>query len=63
MTPNLPADDKLRGEAGAPERSYADWKRAKIECGLEQAQDRSTMISAEQVIRDFDMQGENARKK
>jgi hypothetical protein len=53
MKPILPADDKLRDTGGAPERGYADWKRAKIERGLEQAKDRTKMIPAEQVLRDF----------
>ncbi len=56
MKPNHPVDDKLRETGGAPERGYADWKRAKIERGLEQSQDRGSMISAEQVLRDFGLE-------
>lgn len=56
MKPNLPADDKLRETGGAPERGYADWKRAKIERGMEQAKDRAKMIPAEQVLRDFGLE-------
>jgi hypothetical protein len=56
MKPILPADDKLRETGGAPERGYADWKRAKIERGLEQAKDRAKMIPAEQVLRDFGLE-------
>ena len=56
MKPNRPADDKLRETGGAPERGHADWKRAKIERGIEQAKDRTKMNSAEQVLRDFGLE-------
>ncbi|HXH17048.1 MAG TPA: hypothetical protein VNJ10_13050 [Sphingomonas sp.] len=35
------------------DRGYDAWKRAKIERGLAQAQDRSAMIPVEQVLRDL----------
>ncbi|MBO9576318.1 MAG: hypothetical protein J7494_11310 [Sphingobium sp.] len=53
MKPNQPANDKLHPSEEALERGYADWKRAKIERGFIQSQDRAGMISAEQVLRDF----------
>lgn len=56
MTMKLAAKDKLT-EADAPtERGYAAWKRAKIERGLAQAQDRDRMIPVEQVMRDLGLE-------
>ena len=56
MKSKLSADDKLRSSDEAPERGYANWKRAKIELGLEQSRDRASMIPAEQVLRDFGLE-------
>jgi hypothetical protein len=41
------------GEGAANEQDYTAYKRAKIECGLEQSRDRSVMIPIEQVWRDL----------
>lgn len=38
------------------ERGHADWKRAKVEQGLAQAQDRSAMIPSEKVWRDLGLE-------
>ncbi len=35
------------------QRDYDAWKRVKVERGMAQAQDRSAMILAEQVLRDL----------
>lgn len=56
MKPDRPAEDKIRETGGRSERGYADWKRAKIERGLEQAKDRAKMIPAEQVLRDLGLE-------
>lgn len=56
MNPNQPLTEKLSEEGGAPERGYNAWKRAKIEKGLEQAQDRDAMIPVAQILRDFGLE-------
>lgn len=38
------------------ERDYDAWKRAKIERGLAQAQDRDAMIPVEQVLADLGLE-------
>lgn len=43
--------EKLEADHGGVEHGYDSWKRAKIERGLIQAQDRSAMIPVEQVLR------------
>ena len=53
MAPQVEARDKLEvGDDGPVDRGYDGWKRAKVQRGLVQARDRSTMIPAEQVLRD-----------
>ena len=49
--------EKLEADHGAVDHGYESWKRAKIERGLRQAQDRSSMISVEQVLRDLTIDG------
>ncbi|MCH4152551.1 MAG: hypothetical protein LKF30_11505 [Sphingobium sp.] len=48
--------EKLSEAGGTPERGYDAWKRAKIEKGLEQAQDRDAMIPVAQILRDFGLE-------
>ncbi|UZW57267.1 hypothetical protein NUH86_21355 [Sphingobium sp. JS3065] len=48
--------DKLAEQGSAPERGYAAWKRAKIERGLAQAEDRAGMIPVERILRDFGLE-------
>lgn len=55
MTPEVDEREKLDGEGGPTERGHAAWKRAKVERGLAQAQDRDTMIPVEQVWRDLSL--------
>ena len=45
--------EKLEADHGPVDHGYESWKRAKIERGLRQAQDRSSMIPVEQVLRDL----------
>lgn len=45
--------DKLNEQGGAAERGHTAWKRAKIEHGLAQAQDRASMIPMDKILRDF----------
>ncbi len=56
MKPNQPLTEKLSEAGGTPERGYDAWKRAKIEKGLEQAQDRDAMIPVAQILRDFGLE-------
>jgi hypothetical protein len=49
--------EKLEADHGTVEHGYENWKRAKIERGLRQAQDRSLMIPVEQVLRDLTIDG------
>lgn len=41
---------------GPIERGYDAWKRAKIERGLAQAQDRNAMIPVEQILADLKLE-------
>lgn len=53
MKPGTAPREKLE-DFGAPlEPGYDAWKRAKVERGLAQAQDRSAMMPVEQVLRDL----------
>lgn len=45
--------DNLTGQGDGQERGYAMWKRAKVGRGLEQAQNRSSLIPMEQILREF----------
>ena len=49
--------DKLDAEPAVTEAGYDAWKRAKIERGLEQSRDRSTMIPVDQVLRNLSLEG------
>jgi hypothetical protein len=53
MAITTPAKDKLADTGGSVERGHAAWKRAKIERGLAEAQDRSRLIPAEQLLREL----------
>lgn len=56
MKPSALPKEKLSAEEAPAERGHAAWKRAKIERGLQQAEDRSAMIPAEQVWRDLGLE-------
>jgi hypothetical protein len=45
-----PATDPREKTDAPVERSYAAWKRAKVERGLAQAKDRTAMIPVEQIV-------------
>jgi hypothetical protein len=47
---------KVAEAQGLPEKGYAAWKRKKVERGLTQAKDRDSLIPAEQVWREFDLE-------
>ncbi|MGU3391659.1 hypothetical protein [Sphingomonas sp. M1A8_2b] len=49
--------EKLEADRGTVDHGYESWKRAKVERGLRQAQDRSSMIPVEQVLRDLTIDG------
>jgi hypothetical protein len=51
-----PISEKIADEPGSPERGHAAWKKAKVERGLAQAKDRNSLIPAEQVWRDLDLE-------
>ena len=53
MKPVVDEQEKLDETGGPPERGYDAWKRAKIERGLAQSQDRDAMIPVEQVLRNL----------
>ncbi|RZL28128.1 MAG: hypothetical protein EOP64_05460 [Sphingomonas sp.] len=53
MATHVDEFEKLEADRGTVEHGYESWKRAKIERGLRQAQDRSSMIPVEQVVRDL----------
>lgn len=48
--------DKVHDTEGPAERGYGAWKRAKVERGLKQAEDREAMIPVEQVWRDLNLE-------
>lgn len=47
---------KVTDEQGSVEKGYAAWKRAKVDRGLSQAKDRESLIPAQQVWREFDIE-------
>jgi hypothetical protein len=47
---------KVADEQGSVEKGYAAWKRAKVERGLAQAKDRESLIPAQKVWREFDLE-------
>lgn len=53
-TPSL--DDKLNETGDLPDRGHAEWKRAKVEAGLAQAQDRRAMIPLATVLRELGLE-------
>ena len=57
MKPVSDQSEKLKEDAGAVERGYTAWKRAKIERGLAESRDRDAMIPVEQVLRDLSLEG------
>jgi hypothetical protein len=57
MATHVDEFEKLEADHGTVEHGYESWKRAKIERGLRQAQDRSSMIPVEQVLRDLTIDG------
>jgi hypothetical protein len=56
MKPATDPRDKVADVEGTAERGYEAWKRAKVERGLAQAQDRAAMIPVEQVLRDLKLE-------
>lgn len=56
MKPAVDPIDKIDEVDGPVERGYDAWKRAKVERGLSQAQDRGAMIPVEQVLRDLKLE-------
>lgn len=53
MRPTIKNDEALRADGSPPERGHDAWVRAKVEEGLRQSADRSTMLSTEQLWRDL----------
>ena len=51
LSPTKDAD-----EQGMAEKGYAAWKRKKVERGLTQAKDRDSLVPAQQVWREFDLE-------
>jgi hypothetical protein len=58
MAAHVDEFEKLEADRGRAEHGYDSWKRAKIERGLMQAQDRSAMITVEQVLRALTVDGQ-----
>lgn len=56
MKPTNLSQDKVTVTDRAAERGYGAWKRAKIEHGLKQAEDRDALIPIEQVWRDLKLE-------
>lgn len=56
VKPGTAPREKLEDFDAPVERGYDSWKRAKVERGLAQAQDRSAMIPVEQVLRDLKLE-------
>jgi hypothetical protein len=57
MTAKVSVDPgKVADEQSPAEKGYAAWKRTKVERGLAQAKDRDSLIAAEQVWREFDLE-------
>jgi hypothetical protein len=56
MRSNSPSKDKVHDTEGPTERGYGAWKRAKVERGLKQSEDRDAMIPVEQVWRDLNLE-------
>ena len=49
-------DVKTRQAEEASSPLYREWKRVKIECALQQSQDRAAMIDADDVWRDLGLE-------
>ncbi len=47
---------KVADLPGSVEKGYAGWKQSKVARGLTQAKDRESLIPAEQVWREFDLE-------
>jgi hypothetical protein len=56
-TKAFPSAHKIADTDEPTARGHAAWTRLKIEKGLEQAKDRSTLIPAETVWRDLGLEG------
>lgn len=56
MKPAVDPRDKVEDADAPVERGYDAWKRAKVERGLTQAQDRGAMIPVEQVLHDLKLE-------
>ena len=56
MKTRIDVQSKLNDHGGATERGHEAWKRAKIERGLAQAQDRTNLIPMEKILRDFGLE-------
>ena len=57
MTSKVAQDPtKVTDAQGSVEKNYAAWKRAKVERGLKQAKDRDSLIPAQQVWREFNLE-------
>ena len=57
MKPHTASEPAKLEESGPMEPGYQQWKQAKVEAGLAEASDRESLISAEQVWRDLDLEG------
>jgi len=53
---DISLDEKLGDTHAAPERGYDAWLRRKIARGLDEAHNRETLISAEQLWRDLGLE-------
>ena len=51
LSPTKVADEQVSAEKG-----YAAWKRNKVERGLKQAKNRESLIPAQHVWREFDLE-------
>ena len=56
MKPRAAPDVAKLEESGLTEQGYQQWKLAKVHKGLAEAADRDSLIPAEQVWRDLDLE-------
>jgi hypothetical protein len=56
MKPRVTSDASKLEEAGPAEQGYDQWKLAKIQKALAEADKREKLIPAEQVWRDLDLE-------
>ena len=57
MKPTVGPRDKVTESDAPVEPGHDAWKRAKVERGLAQAEDREAMIPVERILRDFKLEG------